>query len=508
MRDKDVAALLDSDASLVVVEAPAGCGKTYQGANFAKRAASGLSDGRVLILTHTHAACGVFAKETREQHRKVEIRTIDSLIVQIASAYHKSLGLPPDPYRWAREHGAGSFEQLGALVARLLSHHPMVSQALAARYPVVIGDEHQDSSTDQHAAIMALNAAGAHVRIFGDPMQRIYGGKTQAAVSADRTRWDDLKAAGAFGELEKPHRWCDGSRELGSWILEARQVLKDGGQIDLTGTLPDGLHIHFAENQAQQRTGFQLNTAHRAPLDAAINSRAQILVLTGENALATSLRAFWNRQIPIWEGHTRDALGDLVTAISSNTDNPAPIAEAVVGFLGNVAVGFSPSSHGNQLVQEVRDGCTKQRREKPAHIQDLGRFILDQPNHVGVAKCLHHLAELRDVQTPGFDKIKIDYRQEYRDAVRLSEFASPEDGLGEINRRRSFARPMPPAKAISTVHKAKGLECDHAMIVPCDASRFSGTYYSRCRLYVALSRAKRSLTLVLSRNRPTPLFRI
>ena len=231
-------------------------------------------------------------------------------------------------------------------------------------------------------------------------------------------------------------------------------------------------------------------------------------MLTGENALATSLRAFWNRQIPIWEGHTRDALGDLVTAISSNTDNPAPIAEAVVGFLGNVAVGFSPSSHGNQLVQEVRDGCTKQRREKPAHIQDLGRFILDQPNHVGVAKCLHHLAELRDVQTPGFDKIKIDYRQEYRDAVRLSEFASPEDGLGEINRRRSFARPMPPAKAISTVHKAKGLECDHAMIVPCDASRFSGTYYSRCRLYVALSRAKRSLTLVLSRNRPTPLFRI
>ena len=39
MSDKDVAALLDSSEPLVVIEAPAGCGKTYQGANYARRAA-------------------------------------------------------------------------------------------------------------------------------------------------------------------------------------------------------------------------------------------------------------------------------------------------------------------------------------------------------------------------------------------------------------------------------------------------------------------------------------
>jgi len=88
MSDEEVAALLDSNEPLVVVEAPAGCGKTYQGANYARHAATRLNTGHVLILTHTHAACGVFAKETREASRRVEIRTIDSLIVQIATAYH------------------------------------------------------------------------------------------------------------------------------------------------------------------------------------------------------------------------------------------------------------------------------------------------------------------------------------------------------------------------------------------------------------------------------------
>ncbi len=88
MSDDRVAALLDSDAPLVVIEAPAGCGKTYQGAGSARRAASGLETGRVLILTHTHAACGAFANSKSHDRRKVEIGTIDSLIVQIASAYH------------------------------------------------------------------------------------------------------------------------------------------------------------------------------------------------------------------------------------------------------------------------------------------------------------------------------------------------------------------------------------------------------------------------------------
>ena len=44
--------------------------------------------------------------------------------------------------------------------------------------------------------------------------------------------------------------------------------------------------------------------------------------------------------------------------------------------------------------------------------------------------------------------------------------------------------------------------------MPCDAKTFSGKDDARCLLYVALSRAKKRLMLVLSKGNPSPLFKI
>lgn len=73
-----------------------GCGKTTSGADYAREAALTGVGSRLLILTHTHAACSVFAERTRGVGSGVEIRTIDSIIAHIASAYHIGLGLPAD----------------------------------------------------------------------------------------------------------------------------------------------------------------------------------------------------------------------------------------------------------------------------------------------------------------------------------------------------------------------------------------------------------------------------
>lgn len=504
MMDEDVAALLDSDAPLVVVEAPAGCGKTYQGAHYALRAASKLSTGRVLILTHTHAACAAFAVATRTAHSKVEIRTLDSLIVQLSAAYHKSLDLPPDPAAWARREGGHAYATLAARAGKLIMRRPFVAAALVERFPVVIADEHQDASADQHGVLMALREAGAKLRVFGDPMQGIYArGKAAERAFA---RWEKTKRAGTYAELETPHRWGDGTPALGNWILEARNALKEGRPIDLTGALPQGLTLLHADNSAAGR-GYRLSDAERTPIYALTRPDREILILTPQNDMTEALAAFWNRTIPIWEGHTRPALNQLVSASEAAVGDPVAVARAFVAFMENVATGFSPTSHGNRFVKEVEEGCTRQARSKPAYIQQLARLILNEPDHRGVAKCLTTLSGFRGDRVAGFEGININYRTEYRDAIRLGEFADPHDGLTELGRRRSFAHPVPPARAISTIHKAKGLQCDNALILPCD-ERFSSTLYSRCRLYVAISRAKRSLTLVVPRSDPTPLFLI
>ncbi|MDP2206612.1 MAG: ATP-binding domain-containing protein, partial [Alphaproteobacteria bacterium] len=65
-----------------------------------------------------------------------------------------------------------------------------------------------------------------------------------------------------------------------------------------------------------------------------------------------------------------------------------------------------------------------------------------------------------------------------------------------------------PPKAISTIHKAKGLEFESVMLMPCDQRNFSHTRAARAKLYVAISRATSNLMVVLSRAQPSPLFKI
>jgi len=508
MSDETVAKLLRSRERLVIIEAAAGCGKTFQGATYAHEVASNLGTGRLLILTHTHAACSVFASRTKSAGSRVEIKTIDALIAQIALAYHRPLELPRNLTSWAWEDGGKGFEIMAAKVAGFLRHQPIVARALARRYPVIICDEHQDSSVDQHDVVMALLSAGAAVRIFGDPMQRIYGATSDKAARRDRTRWDGLKALGAGGKLVVPHRWDNGCSRLGKWIIQARENLEGGVPIDLTRDVPSSVKILEGDNISLKRTGYQLTKQHRTPIDEILRANSQLMILASQNELVTALRAFWWRSIPIWEGHTREALGALVQAVREGQGNAEKLAHGVIAFMGSVAAGFSPTSHGDRLIQEVLTGAARPTTGKPANIQTVARCLLRNPTHTGVSEALLTISTLVNERAAGFDTVKIDRRSELRDAVRIGQFTGIDEGFAELSRMRSYSRPSPPEKVLSSIHKAKGLECDHAMLMACDKNQFSSTLYARSKLYVALSRAKKSLTLVVSTSNSSPLLKL
>lgn len=504
MSDDSVHAALRSDAPLVVVEAPAGCGKTHQGADYAREIATSIGSSRLLILTHTHAACSVFAERTQRAGSRVEIRTIDSVLANIATAYHAGLGLPADTAAWVRQREDG-YGELAAKVAALLKHHPMIAASAARRYPVVICDEHQDSSGDQHAVVMALRSQGARVRVFADPMQKIFR-DTALAGSSPPYDWAGLtQQAQAFEQLDTPHRWTSGCSELGRWTLKVREVLKAGGRVDLRSGLPPSVSIVFAENQAQANLDYRLASEDRKPVVAFEKAQSSLLVLTRHNATARSLRALFFRRLFLWEGHTRPGLDRLVEALRTSHADRAALAEAIVTFMGDVGKGFSPSAFGNRFVQEVREGCTKQTTGRPAAIQELARFLVAEADHHGAARTLRRLSELKGTDG-NFAGIEIDCQKEFWDAVRLGEFDTPDDGLAAITHRRTHARPKPPDRAISTIHKAKGLECGSVILMPCDAKTFPDKPDARCLLYVALSRAESRLLLVVSRAKPSPLF--
>lgn len=506
MSDASVRTALRSEARLVVIEAPAGCGKTHQGADYAKGLAAAPSPGRALILTHTHAARSVFAGRTSGSSR-VDVRTIDSVVVQIAAAYHRGLGLPQDPMTWVRQRDNG-YRDLAVKVARLLERYPMIARSMANRHPVVVCDEHQDSSGDQHAIVGAILSQGARVRIFGDPLQKIFREEDDVEDAFAPCDWEQLKgSADSFEELDHPHRWEAGCRDLGRWILHARAVLKGGGAVDLRAGSgrPASVQVAVAENIATAHDKYQLSEDHREPVDRFVRTHSNLLVLTRQKAMARGIRAFFNREIPLWEGHTRDALDVLVRAAGAHHGDAAALARVVVSFMGQISVGFSPSSFGDALEREASEGCVAKRRMKSAQIQALARCLVENPSHRGIANLLKRLAELRK-EEDAFKDIKLDHYREFWDAVRVGTFDTPEAGLAEITHRRTYTPPRMPDKAISNIHKAKGLECRHAVVMPCSRATFPNTDLARRLLYVALSRASHKLLIVASAQSPSPLF--
>lgn len=499
--DRTVAATLRSDAPLVVVEAPAGCGKTHQGAEYARDVATASTE-RVLIVTHTHAACNVFAERTSGVGRRVEIRTIDSLIAQVAGAYHGGLGLPADIAGWTRRTPKGH-AQLAALVARLVERHPMIAAAIAARYPTIICDEHQDSSGDQHAVVMALLRHGSRTRIFGDPMQHIYKEDQKAAASAPCDWTALLNSADAAASLATPHRWSGGCSELGRWTLDARAILKAGGRLDLTGELPRSVNVVRAENVAQKAQG--LRYADGKPIFDVEKRARSLLVLTRYNEATRSCRGMFYRRLPLWEGHTRSALEQLLDDIHAAQADAGAAASATVRFLSRIGKGFTKAAFGERFEREAREGCVTGCKGKPASLQELASYLVAQPDHRGVAAMLSRLYTLKG-SDPAFREFEIDHFSEYWDAVHLGRFDDVEAGLAELTNRRTFARPKPPAKAISNIHKAKGLECGNVILMPADSKTFPDKPDARCLLYVALSRAKDGLTIVASTANPSPLL--
>ncbi len=506
MTDGEIANLLQSDASIVVIEAPAGCGKTHQAASYTADVAASLKSARLLVLTQTHAACSVIAERTQEYRDKIDIRTLDSLINQIATAYRLSLELPEDVSAWARQHG---YELLATKVANLLRSNPIIAKHLARLFPIVICDEHQDSNEAQDEIVQLLGKQGALLRIFGDPMQIIPGGRGQDAIGAAALeRWDALKGQAEFGELETPHRWNTTNPDLGEWILRVRETLKNEQPIDLKGRLPKGVNVKFAENGSQIPAKYLLKPENWNDLNALLNEDKQMLLIAGTNATIQSLRGAFRPRFSIWEGHTRNYLEKFIEVLNDGVGNLDTKASAFVDCLKSLLVGFSGRRYGDRLIQEVRAPSDNPRGQIPPHLKVMAEFIRADPNHIGFSKAAEHLKGLIVQNADGFSELHIDYQRELDDLIKLKGYNDPLTGFAEISQRRSRAYPKPPRKALSTVHKSKGLEAEYVFVFACDGGHFPETHVKRNLLYVALSRATESVTIIASRDNRSPLIEI
>jgi AAA domain/UvrD-like helicase C-terminal domain len=475
--------LLHSEAPLAVIEAAAGCGKTWTAAKFAREMSARLERQRVLLLSHTHAACGEFHRRCEGSGLQIDIDTCDSFALKVVGPYACALGLPFPLANAIGRKGGVSFESLNTKAVELVRRSPIVARMISAQYPVIILDEHQDASIPQHELAMTLmRVGGSKLRIFGDPMQALHNGDGDQFVD-----WDALwTGCGDRLEMTEPRRWPE-APELGKWITAARTTLRSGDALRMRNAPPE-VEVRKTEGLAGRNKfqdpqlagnivrGFLDDGPGRAVIIAHLGSMVRTL------AQSTNWRARMN------EGAVLEHLDQLLIAQEAADATPATLALAFMTFASKIGSDF-PKPLQSSLAQRVGDTLNLQQagsKQEPW----LGALtaIYASTDHRGLATAMDHMSRY----SSGGYRVRL---PDHAAALRaLSRTDDPRGHLHSLSRlRRKRAQPK---FSTSTVHKAKGLEFRRVLVCPADQQQYPSSKYGARLLYVAMSRATHRLTIV------------
>ncbi len=224
------------------IQAPAGCGKTHLIAESLKRC----SDTKpILVLTHTNAAVAALRQrldKNQVPRSSYRLATIDGWAMRMVSMFPTRSGA--DPSILELKNPASDYPSIKDAALHLL-HARHIDNLIAANYSRLLVDEYQDCLRAQHLIVCEL-ARILPTCIFGDVLQGIFDfGDAQVDWNTEVLRDFPL-----VGELNTPWRWNQvGTTALGLWLLSIRQILLDGGQINLASAPPELECVQIAGNQ-------------------------------------------------------------------------------------------------------------------------------------------------------------------------------------------------------------------------------------------------------------------
>jgi len=206
-----------AQADRVFIIAPAGFGKTYQIA----KALTYCTDGKQLILTHTHAGVRSIREKLKKMGvstKKYEIDTITGWSLRLVTAFPVLSNLKefsPSGDGWTSVYSS----------ATLLMKNSSLKKIIRATYKGIFVDEYQDCTLQQHLLIISL-ANLLPCRILGDPLQGIFGFQKNDRL----VDWniDVLPSFAQLEELKTPWRWNNANNiPLGASLIQLRNALEN-----------------------------------------------------------------------------------------------------------------------------------------------------------------------------------------------------------------------------------------------------------------------------------------
>jgi hypothetical protein len=456
------------------IELPAGTGKTHLVAALATTAAE--QGERTLILTHTNAGVDVLRRRLRRfgvGKDATRIETIASWSFDLIRHYPVLAGLlvgaEPD---WSQSRQYYS----GAAVAIQTA---AIERVLQASYGLVIVDEYQDCVIEQHGLVLALHES-LPVCVFGDPLQNIFDFGDNVAV-----KWAKEVVATwpALGLPIHPWRWEGHHEELGQWLIDIRANLYTGQPIDLA-TAP---------------LKWRLGDTPQAPVNACFAQP------TGDGSVVAI--AQWERECAAVASRTNGSYGMMEELEGSfmrkfaaviDSGSPQQIALATLKFAKDCIskVAGQLDAAVNKKLAEGKSVAHLSRPGAKPQLELLSGLLLD----ASPARVRETLVSIGQLPSG-----RLHRREAWRDMLQaLGIVAAGSDltiaeAVGRIRNRTRIVGRAGDNRIISRPLLIKGLEYDHAVVL--NAEKYSAT-----ELYVALSRSRKSLTVVSGDRylRPVP----
>ncbi len=464
----DAATLMNSERAFVI--APAGCGKTQLIAN----AVCLDANRRSLILTHTHAGVDALRKRLKALGAKsstYEVDTIAGWSLRIAFSFPNTSGVTtqrPDSDQW---------DAIYMAAAHLLSIEA-IKIVMQASFDSIYVDEYQDCSPLQHNIVLKL-ADVLPTCILGDPLQGIFdfgGSEIVNWQTHVEPHFDELPP------LEEPYRWAGKNSALGRWLLEVRGKLEACESIDLRQA-PDGCveYVQLSKDPRNRST-----VQRERCMSARCRVGETLLVIHSWEAQCHKMARQSGGKFRSMETIECEDLFDAAKLLDEAPDRPA-LAKAAFDFgclcLSKVKTDLA------RTATRIFDGSGLQASRQYTRQDQLNALeeIVQTGSLLSVRKALVVLA-----RTPGAKRARHELFWEMLKALKEYETGSypclVEAAICTRDRTRRNGR-APGRYAVSRTLLVKGLEFDHVIIL-------DGNALDRKNLYVALTRASRSLTVL------------